>query len=241
MAITRGHGNPNWTREEVILALELYHSSKGSIPGTKDERVILLSKELRSLPYHRQEAKKQSFRNPAGVAFKLQNIRQVATGHGLGNTSKIDREVWNSFGNNPVATKEAANRIRQCIELVKDNYPYNDDHEFTEGRAVTEVHIRIERDKTIRKKLLNSRKAQDRFSCDICSYNGQELDHNIRESVFEAHHTIPLSGSGKVKTKLRDISLLCANCHRLIHRLMNLEKRWIGIDEARTMLMAKLK
>jgi hypothetical protein len=29
MAVTQGHGNPNWTRDETILALDLYLKSSG--------------------------------------------------------------------------------------------------------------------------------------------------------------------------------------------------------------------
>jgi len=233
MAVTKGHGNPKWTREEVILALELYHSAGGSIPGPNDGRVIALSAELRSLPYHSVESKKPSFRNSDGVAFKLQNIRSVATGRGLGNTSKMDKAVWATFGGDKVATAAAAARIRQGIEIVRLVERHDIEHEFSEGRAVTEAHSKIERDNSIRRKLLKLRKSTNSLYCDICGCAGEVLDDSIRDSLFEAHHTIPLSGSGEVKTKLNDISLLCANCHRLIHRLMNREKRWVGLHEAK--------
>lgn len=93
MAVTHGHGNPHWTRDEVILALDLYFDCKGKVPGAADPRVQELSEVLRAFPHHGASARKDSFRNPDGVAFKLQNIRQVATGKGLGNVSKADREV----------------------------------------------------------------------------------------------------------------------------------------------------
>lgn len=83
MAVTKGQGNPDWTREEVILALDLYHSLDGKIPNSKDERVCELSRTLRAFPHHRLAARTESFRNPAGVAFKLQNLRSVSTGRGL--------------------------------------------------------------------------------------------------------------------------------------------------------------
>ena len=91
MARTHGHGNPKWTREETILALGLYQELKGHVPTEKDNRVKELSELLWSFPYHVDESRRESFRNPAGVAFKLQNIRQVATGAGLKNVSAMDR------------------------------------------------------------------------------------------------------------------------------------------------------
>lgn len=79
MAVTQGHGNPKWTREETILALDLYFDCEDQIPSSNDSRVKGLSELLRSFPYHTHAARKESFRNPDGVAFKLQNLRQVAT------------------------------------------------------------------------------------------------------------------------------------------------------------------
>jgi len=31
MAVTHGHGNPKWTRDETILALDLYFDCKGHV------------------------------------------------------------------------------------------------------------------------------------------------------------------------------------------------------------------
>ena len=44
----------------------------------------------------------------------------------------------------------------------------------------------------------------------------------------ECHHTVPVSeyGSG-ARTQLRDLALVCANCHRMLHR----RRPWLTIDE----------
>ncbi len=33
MAVTKGQGNPNWTRDEIILALDLYFDFEEKIPS----------------------------------------------------------------------------------------------------------------------------------------------------------------------------------------------------------------
>lgn len=126
MAVTNGHGNPNWTRDEVILALELYHSCSGQLPGPTDHRVRELSSLLRAFPHHSNAARQVSFRNPDGVAFKLQNLRSVAIGSGLKNTSKVDRKVWEELGDNPSRTLELSRLIRQSIAII-DDLPLPDD------------------------------------------------------------------------------------------------------------------
>lgn len=84
MAVTQGHGNPNWNRDETILALEAYFALAGKNPSAKDPLIIALSQTLRALPYHGEAARKSTFRNPDGVAFKVQNLRSRETGKGLG-------------------------------------------------------------------------------------------------------------------------------------------------------------
>src|SRR5947208_3667020 len=89
------------------------------IPGPSDPRVKALSDLLRTFPHHSVAARKESFRNPDGVAFKLQNLRQVATGRGLGNVSRTDRATWSEFGSDPRRTQELAALIRLGIEVVE--------------------------------------------------------------------------------------------------------------------------
>lgn len=116
MAKTAGHGNPKWHRDETILALELYFECKGELPSDTDSRVIALSELLQKLTLHPPSKRKASFRNPAGVSFKLQNIRQVATGQGLDHTSATDRAVWDELGSRPQEVAKLAKVIRQTLQ-----------------------------------------------------------------------------------------------------------------------------
>jgi 5-methylcytosine-specific restriction protein A len=234
MAVTHGHGNPNWTREEVILALDLYFDLAGVIPSSDDDRIRALSATLRNLPYHALAARKPSFRNPDGVSFKLQNLRQVATGKGLDNTSRIDSQVWAEFGTHPAKAKAAAGHIREAAASLELFGAAEDDtDEFEEGRAVTILHLKRERDRRVRKRILARRRKQGPLQCEICGLKSSIRLAACEDAVFEVHHTVPLSASGARLTRLRDMSLLCANCHRLLHRAVSVQKRWIGIAEAK--------
>lgn len=232
MAVTQGHGNPNWTRDETILALDLYLESGDAMPSPTDERVIELSNLLRALPYHDRAARKPSFRNPDGVSFKLQNIRQVATGRGLGNVSQMDRRVWEELGHKRDEVKRLASLIRTGIEIAASEEDEVDNElEFTEGRTVTEAHKRRERNPNLRRKFIEKRRINGRLACEICG--GIEPNHPLGESMFETHHILPLAVGAERKTKLSDLALLCANCHRMLHRAIALQKRWINIPEAK--------
>jgi 5-methylcytosine-specific restriction protein A len=239
MAKTHGHGNPDWTRDETILALALYFESGTILPSRTDSRVRELSELLRNLPYHAGASKKPSFRNPDGVAFKLQNLHNVATGKGLANVSEMDRKIWSEFGKRPQETKALANLIRlgvsEAIAGMDDRD--TDDTEFYEGRILTALHKRKERNPRLRKKLLTVRKHQGRLVCELCSCPPRLNQVPFADAIFEAHHTLPLSVGAERVTKIADLCLLCANCHRLIHRAISVQKEWLTVDQCRSLLM----
>ena len=231
MAITKGQGNPKWTRDEVILALDLYFDCKEQMPSSSDERVVALSQTLRSFPHHHKEARKESFRNPDGVAFKLQNIRQVATGKGLGNVSKMDKNVWAELGENPQRVKHLANLIKQGIKVIEKLDDEEDSNiTFAEGKVVTDTHIKRERDPKLRKSFISQLKKTGALTCELCKKS--EADP-VSEAIFEVHHIIPLAVAGERQSKIDDLALLCANCHRIVHKAIALEKHWLSLEDVK--------
>ena len=238
MAVTKGHGNPNWTEDEVVLALDLYFQLGGAMPSSTDPRVLALSETLRSLPYHAEAARKPSFRNPDGVVFKVGNLRAVATGKGLSNTAKVDRQVWEQFGGDPVATHARAKAIREASDLGRELPPADEDDEvFPEGRTATYAHKRRERNPKLRGRLIASRIQTGTLHCDICGLKSPSPDSSLAEAAFEAHHVIPLSTKGESSTKLKELALLCACCHRMLHRAISVERKWLSIEDARALIL----
>jgi 5-methylcytosine-specific restriction protein A len=170
MAKTQGHGNPDWTRDETILALDLYFKCNGKMPTGTDVRVRDLSRLLRSLPYHSKSDRKNTFRNPAGVAFKLKNLNNVATGKGLGNVSETDRRVWAELGTRRSEVEELAELIGKAFSLgesLEQLADWDDKEEFFEGRLLTAMHKKRERHPHVRGKLLASRHKRGPLGCDV--------------------------------------------------------------------------
>ena len=237
MARTHGHGNPDWTRDETILALALYLETGEAVPSKKDPRVQQLSSILRALPYHAEEARRETFRNPDGVAFKLQNLRSVATGKGLSNTSAMDREIWGTLGELPQRVQELAMAIEKAVALqqqdpVRLEEDVDSKEEFFEGHQLTLTHKRRERHPDVRKALLAARrKSGAALSCDLCRTGSPAKDRALEDAIFEAHHLLPISQALERKTMVKDMALVCASCHRLIHRVMIHHKRWLTLEE----------
>lgn len=239
MAVTNGHGNPNWNRDETILALDTYFKLAGKNPSAKDPLIIALSNALRSLAYHGEAARTPTFRNPDGAAFKVQNLRSRHTGKGLGNVSRLDREIWDELGGDPNEVACLADFIRSGIAADDQAYlPLVDepeDAEFYEGRLPTQKHLRRERSSSLRRALLKKR--ADTLACDVCGETHETLPPDLRASAFEAHHVIPIASVGESATRLADVALTCATCHRLLHRLIAIKRRWVGIAEAKALIV----
>jgi 5-methylcytosine-specific restriction enzyme A len=73
------------------------------------------------------------------------------------------------------------------------------------------------------------------LACEICGFVFARTYGKRGADFIECHHILPLSALGAVlKTKLDDLVLLCANCHRMIH----VARPWLTIAELRRVIDA---
>lgn len=88
--------------------------------------------------------------------------------------------------------------------------------EYQEGAKKLKIHRQFERNRTL---ITQVKQDQDRlpWTCDICQ---MIFDNRYNVDYIEAHHKIPLSQAGVRMTRMDDIALLCANCHRAVHKKM---------------------
>ena len=109
--------NPPWNRDELILTLDLYFRVEPSKIDAIHPDVIALSIILNSLPV--PEGKIDlSYRNPNGVAKKLQNFRALdptQEGKGLSHGGRMDGEIWREFVGNREKLREAAREILKRV------------------------------------------------------------------------------------------------------------------------------
>ena len=86
-----------------------------------------------------------------------------------------------------------------------------------EDLRILHVHKRIERNQRLAqkaKKLLG-------LTCQACGFNFEEIYGTTGKDYIEAHHLTPLSqlkGKRVALDAKQDFAVLCANCHRMIHR-----------------------
>jgi 5-methylcytosine-specific restriction protein A len=112
-------GKPDWTRDELILALDLYFREPAARGSKTHPGVIELSSVLNRLPIHSKSELEEDFRNPNGVGMKLSNFLRFDpsyTGAGLKRGSHLEEDVWNAFALDPVRLKETAAAIRATLK-----------------------------------------------------------------------------------------------------------------------------
>lgn len=92
--------------------------------------------------------------------------------------------------------------------------------EFNEGKRSLEIHYKIERNPKIikiAKKVFKNK--NESLYCEICGFNFYEFYGDFGQDYIEGHHNKPLNKySEGEKTNIKDIKMVCANCHRIIHR-----------------------
>lgn len=217
--------NPHWKRDELILALDLYFKVNPIHTSEKHPDIIALSRLLNSLPIHTKVKPQQSFRNPDAIYMKLCNFLRFDPsyhGKGLDRGSKMDEVIWNEYSGNRSKLEHVASAIKKNSSTLPPIPPDEDeeDEEAQEGRLLTRVHKSRERNSAlVKKKKKQVLDKTGKLECIICGFDFVKIYGDLGKGFAECHHTKPLSElvPGE-KTKLSDLSILCANCHRMIHR-----------------------
>ncbi len=230
----------DWTRDEIILACNLVQGNGWKSLSDSVAAVRELSRVLNLSALHPVHDRSEKFRNPAGVARKTADI---ATQHPdypgkPTNGNKLDREVLTDFLEDPLRMQAIAREITASILRGEPATLPDDDLDQTEaaameGRLLAARHFRRERDPRLRRKKMDeSRKKGLPIACEVCSFDFG-LTYGERGSDYiEVHHVLPLHISGEVRTKLSDLVMLCANCHRMIHR----GKQWLTPEDLRALV-----
>ncbi|MGQ0654877.1 MAG: HNH endonuclease [Betaproteobacteria bacterium] len=56
------------------------------------------------------------------------------------------------------------------------------------------------------------------LDCEVCRFSFKRAYGSAAVEYCEAHHLVPLSEIEKATaTRLEDLAILCANCHRAVH------------------------
>jgi hypothetical protein len=85
----------------------------------------------------------------------------------------------------------------------------------TEGRRRLVLHLQRERNQTI---VRNKKKHSASLNCEVCGFSFVRAYGRAASNYCEVHHLLPLSEvEDATQTRIEDLAILCANCHRVVH------------------------
>jgi putative restriction endonuclease len=105
---------------------------------------------------------------------------------------------------------------------------------FSEGLPKLRIHVQRERNQTLVSVAKRRfKEAHGRLFCEVCGFDFSDHYDTLGDGFIEAHHRVPLSESyDLVETSVEDLAMVCANCHRMLHR----RKPWLSIEELKDFL-----
>lgn len=102
----------------------------------------------------------------------------------------------------------------------------NEDRVWAEGNVKLTTHLRKERASGLAKaKKAHFRDEHGYLFCERCKLDPIEIYGEAGEACIEVHHhAMHVSEMSEChRTELKDLQCLCANCHRVVHRLLKQE------------------
>jgi 5-methylcytosine-specific restriction protein A len=232
--------NLDWTRDELIIALDCYFQH-GRPTNTEATAVVELSEFLRRLNETLGRTGDAAFRSPGAVyrtidAFVYLDPTKMRQGDAREGTTQ--REVWAEFHSDSVRLHQIAETIRSVIdrpdgELLLD-YDPDEITEAAEGKVFTRLHRYRERNRAlVEKRKQQVLRVSGKLTCEACGFDFARTYGQRGHGYIEAHHTKPVSTLAEnAKTRIEDLALLCANCHRMVHAA----QPWLGLDELKVLL-----
>jgi hypothetical protein len=154
------------------------------------------------------------------------NACEVANMSNIGEYDDLLQDIWEhfvpffrqNFTSSLAFTESAKNEIE------------NSDPELsvTEGKLRLITHYARERDRGIVQEKKRQALINELLKCEVCDFS---FINKYGIEFIECHHRTPIAQTGVTETTLKDLALVCANCHRMLHK--QFDGRFLSIEELR--------
>lgn len=84
---------------------------------------------------------------------------------------------------------------------------------FVEGRRNVQEIETIARNRN----LVRAARVAHGYDCAACGFNFGSFYGDIGKGFIECHHLNPVSSAGEVTLSVKDVAVLCSNCHHMVH------------------------
>lgn len=215
--------NPDWTRDEYILALDVYLRHNPMKLVECHPEVIELSRLLKELPLHEERPLEEVFRNTTGIYFHLRGFMKYDPNYLEDHakfSSKLAEKVWNDFCGDFSYLHKVAEAIRKCYSSCDyANIIDIEEEEFFEGRILYQLHRLKETDHVVVRKLRTRTKKSNNYKCAVCGFDFNQQYGELGKGYIEFHHVLPVTEYVSFGiTKTTDFVQVCSNCHKMLHR-----------------------
>jgi 5-methylcytosine-specific restriction protein A len=235
---------PDWAWEEIVLACDLVVQNGWKQLTEDNPKIAELSGLLQKMDIHPPEVRGGKFRNVNGVVRKTADIATARPDYQGGRTKGGHRTeaVVAEFVARPDVMHAAAASLRSSllageVPAVPLEVGYEDESEL-EGRLFLRLHAYRERKPGLKKKKIKSVLASGGIlACQACEFDFGKFYGERGQGYIECHHIEPLHMGGEKRRGLDDLALLCANCHRVIHKQLP----WPTPTELRELILNQTK
>ena len=210
--------NARFTRDEVILTLDVLYSSGGKHLQPNAKEIVALSKELNQLPVYPKTKRPANFRNCVGVSHQIERFLQGYSDEKSGwNVGELFFRVDYEFEGQHDSLHDVAQAIRRNAHLFSE-YQFGDEFEddgFPEGVILGHLHRLIEK--------RDSKKIPCDIRCDVCKLEPKGLYKDC--GIVLEHHLIvsPADLDWKKTYSEERFITVCPNCHKALH----MHRPWI--------------
>ncbi len=205
--------NASFTRDEVILALDVLYGNEGVTPKPDSAAIRELSALLHRLPIHPLEVRKEDFRTPTGVQAQIFRYQ-----HRYSNmVGTMFYEIDAEFENRHEELHAIADAIRRNVDHFKAT-AFGDPREgisFPEGTLLEHLHHIVE--------TRDSKSLSPGDRCEICQIDTADIYPSC-PNIMAMHLTVPITElDGKRRYGPSHFISVCPNCHSALH----LRRPWL--------------
>ena len=207
--------NASFTRDEVILTLDVLNSAGEDRLTKNSDLIISLCALLQELPIHPAEKRPPNFRNTVGVSDQIRSFREQVGGS--------ERQRWGvgkTFFEVAAEFKDREDELHMIAEAIRRNREYfrecnfgqiEENNGFPEGALLSHLHRVIE--------ARDSLKFPHKDRCEICEISVKEI-YRDSESYTEYHLLEPVAQlDADIQYTTDDFICVCPNCHAALHRM----------------------
>lgn len=205
--------NIRFTRDEVILALDVLYFHGNQRLNSKAPAIVELSDLLNQLPIHKHEDRGRNFRTPTGV------LKQIVTFQKSYENREKTTQVGNVFYEVATDYRSALDELHNIASAIRKNRdfynisPFENNLEsdsFPEGALLGNLHLSTEK-RDSQKLVLADR-------CDICGIKTEEI-YRSNLNLLSLHLMVPITQlDGRKRYSNCDYITVCPNCHSALHR-----------------------